>query len=114
MAPKTQSLIITVDGLKNPESAEILISYLLLKYRDMSLGNISVFCIFPLREKDADTAFILTAILKGNVNQVDGFRSLLLPSLLVEHSVKVFLLSCNFLFCHFISFLLTITVCRGK
>lgn len=47
---KTQSLIIIVDGLNNPGSAEILISNLLLKYDDMSLGNINVFHIFPLRE----------------------------------------------------------------
>lgn len=80
----------------------------------MSLGNINVFYVFPLREKDADTAFILTAILEENMNQVDGFRKLLHPSLLVEHSVKVFILSCNFLFCHFIYFVLAITVYRGK
>lgn len=80
----------------------------------MSLGNINMFYIFPLREKDADIAFILTAILKENMNQVGGFRKLLLPSLLVEHSVKVFLLSCNFLFCHFIYFVLVITVYKGK
>lgn len=103
-----------MDGLNDPESAEILISNLLLKYHDMSLGNVNVFYIFPLREKDADTAFILTAILKGNMSQVDGFRKLLVPSLLVEHSVKVFLLSYNFLFCHSIYFVLIITVYRGK
>lgn len=75
--------------------------------------TLNVFYIFPLREQDADTAFIQTAILKGNMNQVDGFRKLLLPSFLVEHSVKVFLLSCNF-FCHFVYFVLTITVYGGK
>lgn len=114
MAPKTQLLIITVDGLNSPGSAQILISNLLFKYHGMSLGNINVFYIFPLREKDADTAFILTAILKGNVNQVEDFKKLLLPSLLVERSVKVFVSSCNFLFCHFIYFVLAITVYRGK
>lgn len=76
MTFKAQSLIIIVGGLNNPENVEILISNLLLKYYDMALGNINVLYFSSKR--------ILTTILKGNMNQEDGFRNLLLHPFLLS------------------------------
>lgn len=112
MTFKTQSLIIILDSLNNPECAEVLISNSLLKY-DMSVGNINVFCIFPLREESVlDIVFILTAILKEHMNQIDNFRYFLLHPFLLS-VLLVLPLSSNFLLCHFV-YPLAIAIQRGK
>lgn len=49
------------------------------------MGNINVFCIFPLREESVlDIVFILTAILKEHMNQIDSFRYFLLHPFLLS------------------------------
>lgn len=49
------------------------------------MGNINVFYIFPLREESVlDIVFILTAIFKEHVNQIDSFRYFLLHPFLLS------------------------------